>query len=366
MIFLSYARQNEGEALKIFNYLMSRGYDVWFDKTSLKPGQKWKPTIKVAIENASVFLALLSSESVSKRGFVQSELKTALEVLDTFPEEKIYMIPLRLDDCEVRDTRLAELHYVDLFPDFETGMAKVLTTIATSTSEKPTQAIGESRMARRPRIIEVAVKPSEIIGGGEARFRVRAESNAPVVWLNRTLKGSRGNIYGGGSSCVFVEVSPNIWEISWLEYISPWAPSGTYELNGVSVRNEGEAISEEAEPIRFEVRNSKISDDPVIESVTLSSHRIPTGSPLSVTVRARSQAPVDWLNRSLDGPKGNRYGGGMGVRFTQHDPQIWVFTWNERFSEWSPKGRYTFSGIAVRNEAQEWSEEWPEIHFEVV
>jgi hypothetical protein len=44
---------------------------------------------------------LLSSNSGEKIGYVQKELKEALEVLDEFPQSKRWLIPVRIDDCKV-------------------------------------------------------------------------------------------------------------------------------------------------------------------------------------------------------------------------------------------------------------------------
>ena len=83
-------------------------------------------------------------------------------------------------------------------------------------------------------------------------------------------------------------------------------------------------------------------------------------------MRTRSSAPVNWLDKSLQGPVRNLYGGGSGTRFEQIESDVWVYQWKESFSEWAPVGQYTLSGIKVRNEAQLSSDPWPAIVFEVV
>ena len=63
------------------------------------------------------------SNSVDKLGYGQKELKEALEILDKYPESKVFIIPVRLDDCEESDSRLKEINYVDLFPTWSKGLA---------------------------------------------------------------------------------------------------------------------------------------------------------------------------------------------------------------------------------------------------
>jgi hypothetical protein len=53
-----------------------------------------------------------------KRGYVQKELKEALEILDEFPESGVFIIPVRLEAINISDSRLEQIQYVDLFPSW--------------------------------------------------------------------------------------------------------------------------------------------------------------------------------------------------------------------------------------------------------
>lgn len=128
-VFICYAREDESSARRLFHDLRRIGLDPWLDKESLLPGQKWQPAIQQAIKESRYFLALLSSTSVSKRGFVQKEIRVALETLDEFSESNIFVIPIRLDNCKPEYQRLSELHWVDMFPDWEVGLGRILSTI---------------------------------------------------------------------------------------------------------------------------------------------------------------------------------------------------------------------------------------------
>ena len=105
-IFLSYDREDISIAKQLYNDLKRYGLDVWLDTESLLPGDKWKDKIQDAIENSNYFIALLSTRSVNKKGFVQKELKTALEVLDLFPSSKTFLLPVKIDDCKVCERKL--------------------------------------------------------------------------------------------------------------------------------------------------------------------------------------------------------------------------------------------------------------------
>lgn len=124
-VFISYAKEDQIVAKKLYRHLKEAGLEAWLDSEDLIPGQRWKYEIKKAISNCDYFVALLSSNSVNKRGYVQKELKIALDVLDTFPPSDIFLIPVRLDDCQPTDERLSEIHRVDLFP-FLKGFKKLV------------------------------------------------------------------------------------------------------------------------------------------------------------------------------------------------------------------------------------------------
>ncbi|GAB1469689.1 hypothetical protein MASR2M66_05660 [Chloroflexota bacterium] len=89
--------------------------DPWLDEEKLLPGQAWHEEIEKAVEATDVVVVLLSNRSVSQEGYVQRELKLALDVADEKPENTIFITPLRLDDCPT-PRRLKGWHYVDYFP----------------------------------------------------------------------------------------------------------------------------------------------------------------------------------------------------------------------------------------------------------
>ncbi|MGA9993995.1 MAG: toll/interleukin-1 receptor domain-containing protein [Pyrinomonadaceae bacterium] len=125
-IFLSYAREDEDAALILYHDLCKRGIKLWLDTEELLPGQNWKSEIRKAIKSSEFFITLLSNNSVSKRGYVQKELKLALDIFEEFPDNHVYFLPVRLNECQPSYTRLEELHWVDLFPSYDRGFKRLL------------------------------------------------------------------------------------------------------------------------------------------------------------------------------------------------------------------------------------------------
>ena len=137
-VFISYAHEDYGSSKRLYDrLLLEKDIEPWLDKEKLLPGMNWKHEIRKAIRESRYFVAILSSQSVSKRGFFQTELKEALEVYREFPQGSIYLIPVRLDECETPEDTLDEIHYIDLFPDWEDGYQRILKAIRI---EPPCQA----------------------------------------------------------------------------------------------------------------------------------------------------------------------------------------------------------------------------------
>lgn len=131
-VFISYAREDLDAAQRLYSDLRRNGFRPWLDKTSLLPGQRWKVEIRKAIRRSDYVVALLSSNSVSKRGYVQRELKEALEILDEHPEGQIFLIPARLEECEPYHEALRDLHWIDLFPSYEESLKEIIQAIRSS------------------------------------------------------------------------------------------------------------------------------------------------------------------------------------------------------------------------------------------
>ena len=113
-VFLCYSHKDYAQVYSLYQKLSSNGVDTWLDKVSLLPGQDWELEIKKAVRSADIFIACLSKVFVGKSGFSQKEVRLALDAADERPEGTIYIIPLRLEVCEVPD-RLRRWHWCDLF-----------------------------------------------------------------------------------------------------------------------------------------------------------------------------------------------------------------------------------------------------------
>jgi hypothetical protein len=112
-VFLCHASGDKGKVRELYESLQNDGFDPWLDEESLLPGQDWEQEIAKAVRGSDVVCACLSPHSVTKTGYVQKEIKIALDVADLQPEGAIYIIPVKLEECEVPE-RLSTWHWVNL------------------------------------------------------------------------------------------------------------------------------------------------------------------------------------------------------------------------------------------------------------
>ncbi|GBE74881.1 hypothetical protein myaer87_21080 [Microcystis aeruginosa NIES-87] len=108
-IFLAHASEDKPAVLALHERLKQAGYKPWLDKKDLIPGQIWRDEIPKAIKASQIFLACLSAKSANKQGYIQRELRIALDIFGEMPQGTIFFIPMRLEECEIPDLRLAEV-----------------------------------------------------------------------------------------------------------------------------------------------------------------------------------------------------------------------------------------------------------------
>ncbi|MEN9564728.1 MAG: hypothetical protein RIR73_2972, partial [Chloroflexota bacterium] len=113
-VFLCHSSADKPAVRELYRKLTAFDIDVWLDEVKLIPGQQWKLEIPKAVREADAVIICLSKTSVTKEGYVQKEIKFALDVALEKPEGTIYLIPARLEECKVPDS-LNDWHWVNLF-----------------------------------------------------------------------------------------------------------------------------------------------------------------------------------------------------------------------------------------------------------
>jgi hypothetical protein len=126
-VFLSYASEDEPAAEKFYDQLHQDGLSPWMAKRDIHPGEDWERAIWRAVREAAFVLVCLSKSAEAKRGFLQKEIKQALEIWKEKLEDDIYLIPVKFEDCSVPRV-LSGFHWVNLYE--MAGYKKLLGSIA--------------------------------------------------------------------------------------------------------------------------------------------------------------------------------------------------------------------------------------------
>ena len=137
-VFISYAREDYEIAKKIYDSLTEISIiNPWIDQESLLPGIDWEYEIFDKIGKSRFVIVVLSNKSIDKTGFFQSEIQKAVKRFLTFPQKKILLIPVRVENC-VPPNLIENLHYLDLFNDFDNAMKKLIRTIISTWNKELT------------------------------------------------------------------------------------------------------------------------------------------------------------------------------------------------------------------------------------
>jgi hypothetical protein len=121
--FLCHSHTDRDAVHDLYLRLKRDHVQPWLDHENLLPGQNWKIEIRRAILTSDVVIVCLSHSFNQQAGFRHEEINIALEKAGLFPADEIYIIPVRLEKCDMPES-LRHLHRVDLFQ--KDGYAKLI------------------------------------------------------------------------------------------------------------------------------------------------------------------------------------------------------------------------------------------------
>jgi len=116
-VFLCHSSGDKPAVKRLYQRLIAeRGIAPWLDEEKLLPGENWGLEIKRAVKTADIVIVCLSRGSVNKEGYVQKEIKQALDIADEKPEGTIFVVPLKLETCDVPE-RLSTWQWVNYYEE---------------------------------------------------------------------------------------------------------------------------------------------------------------------------------------------------------------------------------------------------------
>ena len=141
-VFISYCYENMPLVDRFCQKLTSQGINVWLDRNELVPGMQWRQAIQQAIHQGDFFIACFSKEySARDQTYMSEELTLAVERLREKPADKVWFIPVKLNECEIPDidigggATLRDLQYINLYQDSDAAIQQLLGIISSESSE---------------------------------------------------------------------------------------------------------------------------------------------------------------------------------------------------------------------------------------
>ena len=153
-VFISYSTKDTEIALALLETLESYGLDCWIAPRNIPKGAQWAEEIDKAIQNARVFVVIVSSHSVESRQ-VPKEIALAVSSCES-------IFPFRIDDTGLQGTfryYLSDYQFTDATSDAKQKMIELAEVICSSlgkpipekktVSEEET-AISEKETEKKP------------------------------------------------------------------------------------------------------------------------------------------------------------------------------------------------------------------------
>jgi hypothetical protein len=162
-VFISYIREDQSRVDSLKWALYCAGVDVWVDREQIQPGERWKYSIRKAIEDGAFFIACFSREYMEReRTYMNEELILAIDELRKRPFHRAWFIPVLLDGVEIPPREigggetLRDLQWVDLSENWNAGLLRILRII------KPSPVDAKVAQAREKLRKTVRENPSDL------------------------------------------------------------------------------------------------------------------------------------------------------------------------------------------------------------
>ena len=126
-VFISYSTKDTDTAFALLETLESYGLDCWIAPRNIPQGAQWAEEIDKAIQNARVFVVIVSSHSVESKQ-VPKEIALAVSACES-------IFPFRIDDISLQGTfryYLSDYQFTDATTDTKQKMAELAKVICSS------------------------------------------------------------------------------------------------------------------------------------------------------------------------------------------------------------------------------------------
>ena len=171
-VFICYVHENREIVNRLRQELESFGITVWIDSQDLPPGVRIRQYIQQAIQEGAFFIACFSSEyHARERPFMNIELNIAIDELQRRPDDRVWFIPVKLNDCEIPNSSigggetLRDLVYVNLYENWNDNIARIRSVIQSGLTSQES----DDQSANIPRPVESTIDESSDTSEGNSQ-----------------------------------------------------------------------------------------------------------------------------------------------------------------------------------------------------
>jgi TIR domain-containing protein len=168
-VFLCHASADKPKVRELYRTLKRRGVQPWLDAENLIPGQNWEVEIPKALLSSDAIIICLSPNSIDKEGYVQKEIKFALDKALEMPEGRIFIIPAKLEECDL-PFGLRQYQAVNLYE--KVGYVKLMKALKLRASQL------ERNTVELPKEGEIAPELKKVV---EEKKSVETEEEKPIT-----------------------------------------------------------------------------------------------------------------------------------------------------------------------------------------
>jgi len=114
MVFLCHCSEDKPAVREVDRILKAAGFQPWLDEEDIRPARQWNNEIRESLRRSHAVVVCLSKTFTRKEGYVQKELRFAIDLADEKLDQSLFLIPIRLEDCELLPS-LAKWQMIDWF-----------------------------------------------------------------------------------------------------------------------------------------------------------------------------------------------------------------------------------------------------------
>jgi formylglycine-generating enzyme required for sulfatase activity len=115
-LFICHSSDDKAAVRDLCERLKQSGFEPWLDERALMPGDDWDAKIRDSLRASNAVLVCLSRSAVSKAGYLQKEIRHALDIADEQPFGVEFIFPVKLEPCDM-PRRLSKWQAANLYEE---------------------------------------------------------------------------------------------------------------------------------------------------------------------------------------------------------------------------------------------------------